>query len=299
MPTDNDVMPVQGVASILSNAGLMAPKKDDESTSGSENFTSTNDGDGESHDQARDTSAGENPLNDGERAKPANDGGAGDRAKPTTLAELAEIAGLDLDDVYKIGVPMADGESLTLSALKDSQAQAGELDEARTTLDVDRETFQNEMLRARQELAEVIQLLPQLPPQLIEQAKQKHIETLDRERAALVGIMPEWADAATYNRAVDDMAKTAATYGLSRLDVESIVDHRVMKMLHDFTTLQARYAAANAKLKEVRETAPRPTRSGEAPPNKQPQQQSTRRASGPTAETAAKVGQVLRNAQQD
>lgn len=178
---------------------------------------------------------------------------------PSSLAELAESAGLTTEQIFELQVPMPDGaEPIKLGQLKDSAAEFATLGEQTTELDDRRQDFENEMIRARQELTEVIQLLPEVPPELIAQAKAKHTAHLDAERQALLGVKPEWADPKVYAAAQDEILEAVADYGFHRADLDLVLDHRLTKLLHDFAGMKARIGRANAAMKEVRKQAKKP-----------------------------------------
>ena len=178
--------------------------------------------------------------------------------KPKTLAEAAQLLGCEIGDLYKLQVPMSDGDdAMTLGKMKDHASNAVAVEGMTVELDDRRASFENEMIRARQELNEVIGLLPAVPPALIERAQQAHIEHLDRERAALLAIKPEWRDDSVFQAAQGDILEAVADYGFSRADLDLVVDHRLTKLLFDFAGLKTRVAKANARAKEIASSQPR------------------------------------------
>ncbi len=183
---------------------------------------------------------------------------AGDPPADDTLAALAEAQGVKVEDLYKLTIPMRDGgEPVTLGDLKDRAAKAQNLDLLSVEIEDRRTEFENSMIRARQELSEVVSLLPEVPPALIERARAAHLENVDRERAALLVVKPEWADEGTFRRAQDDILEAVADYGFRRSDLDLVIDHRLTKLLHDFAGLKKRVAAANARVKEIRDAQPK------------------------------------------
>ena len=176
-------------------------------------------------------------------------------AKPGSLKELAENAGLTLDELYQLKVPMGDGrDAVALGGLKDQLTEAVNLDATRSeAFEAERVEFENEMIRGRQELQQIVAQLPELPPGLLDSAKQAHIELIDRERAALLTVKPEWSDPETYRAARVEILGAVAEYGFGESDLGMVVDHRLTKLLHDFARLKQRVATANSRMKEVRE----------------------------------------------
>ena len=224
--------------------------------------------------------------------------GGGSDNKPTTLAELAESAGITLDELYQLNVTLADGGGeMPLSKLKDNVTEGVRVEEMRETLTNDRSEFENEMIRARQELQEVVGLLPDLPPEFLAKAKQQHINHLDEERTAMLQIKPEWADPAKFQAAQDFMLTAVSDYGFNRADLNMISDHRLTKLLHDFAGLKERVGKANARLKEVRENAAKRPARKKADATKSQKQSTIDNAqnSSQTRDKVAGVAQILQD----
>ena len=225
---------------------------------------------------------------------PAGEAGKAGAAK--TLADLAESAGIKVEDIYKLSVPMRDGvEPMTLGALKDAATKAGDLETLSTEIDERRTTFENEMIRSRGELNAIVAMLPQIPPELVAKARDAHIDNLEVERQALLTVMPAWADDKVYGQAQADILEAVGDYGFSRTDLDLVIDHRLTKLLHDFAGMKKRIAAANAKAKEIRDKKPR----GGQRVSEQTRRRSGRAAAaekartGTTGDKVAAVGNLL------
>ena len=220
----------------------------------------------------------------------------GGRSKPESLAELAEAAGIKIEDLYKLTIPLRDGsEPVTLGSMKDQLAKAQNLDLLAVEIEDRRTEFENGMIRARQELSEVVSLLPEVPPALIERARAAHIDTLDKERTALLVVKPEWADDKVFARAQDDILEAVADYGFSRSDLDLVIDHRLTKLLHDFAGLKKRVAAANARVKEIRDAHPKGgKRVSETAQRKRSRDVAAEKAKqGSTGDKVREVGNIL------
>jgi hypothetical protein len=209
---------------------------------------------------------------------------------PTTLAEAAVKLGLTIEELYDLDVPLRDGaEPIKLGAMKDKIQEAEGLDDLRVELDDRRSTFENDMLRARQELARVVELLPTVPPALIEQAQKAHLDHTERERVALLTIKPEWRDASVFAIAKDAMLEVCAPYGFSRGDLDLVIDHRLTKLLHDFAQLRQRVDSASAKFKAVQTQQ---TRGGQKQTQSQ-QRAATRSRAKAEAQDGSRESQTL------
>ena len=286
-----------GVAELLKAANAQQSKEQEPGEKGS--AAAAPGTGGAAHSEP--TRESEQAIIDSELADPLSKLPAGDKTeKPGTLAELAESAGITLDELYKLNVSLADGRGeIPLGKLKDDVTEGARVEEMREQLETNRSEFENEMIRARQELSVMVGLLPELPPEFIAKAKQQHIEHLDTERAALLDIKPEWADPAKFQAAQDHILTAVADYGFSRADLNMISDHRLTKLLHDFATLKERVSKANARLKEVRENAAkRPARKkADATKAQKTATLTDAQNSSQTRDKVAGVAQILKDAQ--
>lgn len=232
---------------------------------------------------------------------PAEIAGAGEQLPPLAdVNALAERAGIDAEALYALTVPLGDGrEPVKLGDLKDKFQDLQRVDQTRTDLEQERSDFQNEMLRSRQELSEVLKLLPNLPPELIAKAQQAHVSNLDNQRTELLALFPEWSDDSKYQSAQGEILAAVEEYGFGRADMDAVHDHRLTKLLHDFAKLKQRVAKANAKAKELRPSAPK-RGTGKAPGSQSEAQRSladtlktARDSSDPSTKVAA-ISQLLR-----
>ena len=110
---------------------------------------------------------------------------SGDAVVLPMLQTLAEKAGLTLDEVYAIGVPLGDGQApTTLGDLKDQFSNYSRLVEQTEVFEQGRTEFENNMIRSRAELAEIVKLLPQgsITDELVQQATATYAETQQREQ---------------------------------------------------------------------------------------------------------------------
>jgi len=247
-----------------------------------------------SDDQLDDVSA---LLADAEPRKDTHtDGAAGAAGKVDTLEALAEQLGVKPDEIYKLQIPMRDdGTMVTLGALKDQAGKALDLDDQSAEIETRRTAFENDMLRSRQQLNDIVSLLPEVPPALVERARANQIEATDRERNALLEVMPAWKDDQVYQSAQADILEAVADYGFQRFDLDAVVDHRLIKLLHDFTGMKKRIAAANAKAKELRDATPRRGKrvSEKAQKLRGRAAAAEKAKAGTTGDKVAAVGQIL------
>ena len=293
--TERPARGVEGVAALL--AAAAANEKDQEQPAEQKAAPGEpgKQGDqrpGESDQQILDRELADQPAAGG-------DTGASAGKVVESLQTLAEQAGISLEEIYKIEIPLQDGRgTMALGKLKDNVTEAARVDEMHEALDVSRTDFENEMIRARQELSQVLALLPELPPELLTKAKADHIAHQDKERTALLQVKPEWADPAKFASAQDEILEAVKDYGFGRADLNLILDHRLTKLLHDFAGLKQRVAKANARLKEVRQTGKKRATKRTKETNKAQDAQRLQQAkTGGTAAQVGGVAQILRDAQ--
>ena len=251
-------------------------------------------------DQAADDDAqddGEIRTDDLGIKKPLSDGGDTTESL-AALSDLAEKAGVKLEDVYKLEIGFGDGRpSATLGAIKDAYIESSELAEMRGTFEDHRSNFENDMLRARAELTTIIKLLPELPEGIAQQAQQVNADTEAREMTALHDIKPEWKDPATYHRARELMIETVAAYGFSRAEMMEIKDHRAIKMIWDHHQQAKRISEANASRKKLVRDHKTPRSTSRTPPVDSKQRTDAEQAevgkSGTPAEKTAASHELL------
>lgn len=178
---------------------------------------------------------------------------APDEGGKLSLSQLAERAGISEEELYQLNIPLKDerGE-VSLGTLKEGYTENERLKDQRQKLDSERTDWENEQIRVRQELQQLVSLLPELPPELLQQAQRAHTAAVDQNTAALLEIKPEWADTHAFQRAQNDILNVVKDYGFDRTDLDAVLDYRLTKMLHDFAMLKKQVAEAGTLMKEVR-----------------------------------------------
>ena len=187
-----------------------------------------------------------------------DDAGGGDTDEglaAASLSDLAKQAGVSIESLYDVAIPLGDErDPTTLGAMKDRFNELLRVDQLHGELETQRTDFENSMIRARSELNEIVGLLPQIPQELLERAQSQHRATREAEREALIQIKPEWRDDQKFEAAQGEILEAIGTYGFGRTDLDLVLDHRLVKLLHDFAGMKRRLAAADVGAKQVRET---------------------------------------------
>lgn len=172
-------------------------------------------------------------------------------APETEQAEEEHEAAPTLD--YKQEVPLSNGEKITIGELKDHYQQH----EQKLVELIDRE---NRVMAQASELNELSQYL-QLPPEVREQLAAQQRQHLQAQHGLMIGAIPEWQDAAAFEKGRAAIFALGQEYGV---DLSKVADHKVVKMLHDFARLKGAMKTAKASVKPVRQQEPRPVRGSAA-----------------------------------
>ena len=191
--------------------------------------------------------------------EPAGDQPADDTdSEPERFAfdQLAEAAGMSVDELYRVELPLGDERgTTTLGAIKDKFREVLRVDQLHGEMESQRVEFENSMIRARGELNQVIQMLgPNVTPELVQMAQQQTRDHAASERELLSDIKPEWRDDKKFQQAQTEILEAVSDYGFGRGDLDLVVDHRLVKLLHDFAGMKARVKSAELLTKEVRDT---------------------------------------------
>lgn len=174
---------------------------------------------------------------------------------PDTVERAVKRLGLkDPKDFYAIKVPMPDGaEPLTIGELKDRVGELVDFEtrEMQSTMRLrDRES---EVLKAQAEMREMMALIPRekLTTEMLEKARKKHEATLRIERAATLEHIPDWQDEKRRLQDITGMVELLEGYGFNENFIETVVDHRAMKLLRDYYLIKKKIADSLAKVKDL------------------------------------------------
>ena len=147
---------------------------------------------------------------------------------------------------YAQEIPLANGEKLTLGALKDHYQESAQREVAM----IERE---NRVMQQSQELQEMAGYL-NLPPEAKERIAQQQLQHLQAQHGAMLEAIPEWKDQAAFEKGRVAIFELGKEYGV---DTSRVTDHRVVKMLNDFSRLKAQIKGARAGLKQVKAPEPK------------------------------------------
>lgn len=147
---------------------------------------------------------------------------------------------------YTQEIPLSNGQKMTLGELKDFyQGHDRVLMEL-----VERE---NKVMTQYAELQEMAQFV-QLPPEMKQQIAAKQAAYLQDQHAAMLNAIPEFKEATAFQKGRAAIFELGTEYGV---DLSQVADHRVVKMLHDFSRLKAAIKSAKANVKPIKTPEPR------------------------------------------
>lgn len=239
------VSQVQAVSALLQAANSEREGSGDDAPA-----QRTSDEEGSRDDAGQPDDVGEIQTDDLGFKPPAD---SGDTDKSAALNDLAEKAGVSIEEIYKIEIGMpGDSSPVTLGSLKDSYQTVVEQQEKSDAFEAHRTAFENDMIRTRAELQTAVALLGDaLPPAFVAHVRQTTAERIDRERATLLSVKPEWADDATFNNARAQIVTAVEEYGVTRAEVYNQNDSRLIKIMWDFSQMKKRIGEAAASRKKL------------------------------------------------
>lgn len=147
---------------------------------------------------------------------------------------------------YTQAVKLANGQSMTVGELKDFYQGY----DAKVVDLIERE---NKVLTERNDLQEMAQYL-QLPPEVRERIAHEQQQHLAAQHGLMLDAIPEWKDRQAFESgrlAIFDLGKE---YGV---DLTKVTDHRVVKMLNDFSRLKSAIKTAKANVQQVKGKEPK------------------------------------------
>lgn len=117
---------------------------------------------------------------------------------PKTLHDVADRLGVGVEELYSLefGMPDDAENTYTLGDLKDHFAERDSFGVDKLQWEEQRAEMDRENLRARNELRDLLSMLPKeaLSNELISTLREKQTQTAERERAATLDVIPAWKD---------------------------------------------------------------------------------------------------------
>lgn len=172
-----------------------------------------------------------------------------DEVEAYKLENLAEKLGVEAEDVYSIEVPIADGESVTISELKDAYKDVEAINTERETLEHTRVTQQNEQLAARDQITKLVSLLgDQVPDELWQAVEQIQGQEVAKAGESMLAAIPDWKEPAAVKADMTAMGEHLEPYGFKAEDLGRVMDSRLMVYIRDNMRKEKLGKEAKAKL---------------------------------------------------
>ena len=163
--------------------------------------------------------------------------------EPLDAQGLAEKLDMSIEDIYAIKFNTGEGDPLTLGELKDAGTRVRTLVEDTEQLDAARVNHTNDTMRARAEIQQIVSLLPEIPDELIRLAQHQYQQVSERERVNLVKAIPAFRDPSVEAERKAGMLDTVSQYGFNEVELNHMIDHRLVKLIDDFTRLRQKLVA--------------------------------------------------------
>ena len=162
--------------------------------------------------------------------------------------ETPEKGGLD----YGMQVPITGGEPVTLGELKDAyqNQQSAKLDL------IERE---NAVVREREQANLLLSYIDQLPPHIVEAAKERAVTDYQQELAILHEAIPESRTPEGAKVMKESIYRLAEEYGVPKQAIDQIKNAVTVKMMYDFARLKESIKAAKANVKPLRSESTKAT----------------------------------------
>lgn len=192
-------------------------------------------------------------------------------APPKSLEALAETLGTEVKNLYEIEVPFDVGDQVefkTLGEMKDSIRDLQNFEVDKLEFEEKKSAAERDALKAQQELADLIQLLPKsaISRDLVEQLGERRRALVENEERQTLATITEWKDGDV--RAKDESAMTAhlREYGLPSDFLETnVLDHRVRAFIRDATLRKQRVDKALERAKLLKRPGHSPSRAEATP----------------------------------
>lgn len=199
--------------------------------------------------------------------------GSDDTALPTRFNDLAGRLDIDLDALYKLEVTTSeDGEPVTIEALKDAYTGKAQTDLERIEFEEYRAEQQKELLRANQELQEILASLPSnaVKPEVLERIRAKRETVMQVEREKTLQVIPEWKNEEARTAEIAAMAEHLKGYGFPPEYLAGVTSHQHFKYIRDNWLREQRMQKALAAVRAGKPDK-RPSSTGTKPaPKKSP-----------------------------
>lgn len=180
-----------------------------------------------------------------EQAASEPDSEAAEAVAPVTIDDLADQLGLTRKELNSVTVQVG-ADTMTLGELKAKLPELAKLAGDRVKWETERDDWGLQRVDAQRRLEALISEIPReaVSPGLMQRLEAQYQETRQKEAALLVSARPEWGDPTHVAKQRERLGALAGKYGITRAELNAIVDHRQLLILDDFAKLQERLETA-------------------------------------------------------
>ncbi len=162
-----------------------------------------------------------------------------------SLDDLAEMLDVPTKEIYSVNIPIGNGEHATLGQFKDAFKRMQKADAEQEQFETHRREQENQILVARRQTEDLVNMLidgGKITPDDLAAVENINRARLVKENRSALAVMPHWKDPEQRQQDFDSFVQLGADYGFSDVEIRNISDHRILKMLFDFSA-QKRHAA--------------------------------------------------------
>ncbi len=174
---------------------------------------------------------------------------------PTSLAEKLGITSKEL--FAQLRIPVDGGDAMTLGEFKDSGAALRGVQAAQSELAESRVEHENSVMLQRQMLQAAVSKIPAeyITPEIVGDLQAEYQQYVHIERGKLHHVRPDLADAAKWNETRELLIDHLRPYGFHAIEIDAVIDHRLLKYVIDNAERDKRLAKLNADGIEVAKPA--------------------------------------------
>ena len=171
-----------------------------------------------------------------------------------TPKDLAEKLGISPKELYEqLSIKVGD-KDISLSEFKDRAKELVVSDEKLASAEKYKLDSENDLMLKNQALMQAVKATGiQLSPQMLQQAQESNEQYGREQAAATLQAIPDWQDVAVQNSDYELIRSMQSQYGFSEAEAGQMRDHRIVKMMRDYSQMSKRLA--DAATTEVRKSS--------------------------------------------
>jgi len=168
-------------------------------------------------------------------APSADDADTATGETPKNWDELVRRSKLTPEQLDEMELTIEGVGPLKFKDLRAKAGQVGELEVNQLRFDQRRIRQEGELMRAQAELRELVAMIPpnQISPKLVDAVRRRHEATVNSERELTLEHIPEWTKDSVRSQDLAGMRKFASNYGFPESWLDTVTDHRALKMMRD------------------------------------------------------------------